>query len=240
MRLIPALDLMGGNAVRLLQGKADAIKRYDGLGSPVDIARKWVDEGAELLHIIDLDSAFSRGNNIEHIWKILDSLETPIQLGGGIRTLEKAEYLLDKGIYRVIVGSMAVRNPESVYRLLRKYGEERVSIALDHRRGLLAIDGWRENTGISLKDAMMTHLENGVNIFLVTYVENDGTLNGPDIDSINNLGGFDARIISAGGISSIDDLHSLKKTGIYAAVIGKALYEQCFTLRDAINELGVF
>ena len=239
MKLIPAIDLMEGNVVRLHQGESNSMKQYDSLSSPVDIARRWVEEGAELLHIIDLDAAFGRGDNMGVIREISSELGTPIQLGGGIRSEEKARDLLDTGIYRVIIGSMAVRNPEAVYRLLDEYDDNSVSVALDHRNGLLAIDGWRENTGTNLVDAITSFIEKGVKVFLVTSVEKDGTLKGPDVENLGLITKKDATIIAAGGVGSLADLQKLKNTGVSAAVIGKALYEGCFTLREAIESVEV-
>ena len=226
---------MGGHVVRLRQGESDSVRRYDSLGSPVDVARRWVEEGTELLHIIDLDAAFGRGDNIRVVTEISRELSTPIQLGGGIRSEDKARRLLDTGIYRVIIGSMAARSPEAVYRLLDEYDDDRISVALDHRDGYLAIDGWREDTYTKLSDAITSYRENGVRVFLVTSVVKDGTLTGPDLDNLSLITHMDATIIAAGGVGSLADLQKLITSGVSAAVIGKALYEGCFTLREALE-----
>ena len=234
MMVIPAIDVMDGKVVRLTNGNQEVKTYYESLGSPLDVALLWRDQGAEFLHVIDLDGALGRGENRKLVRSILDHLEIPVQIGGGIRSIGSARELLDTGADRIILGSMAVRSPEGVSRLREEYGEDRIVVALDHRKGEVLKRGWEGYVDRSIEDALSEFINLGFKWFLITDAERDGTMEGPDIDTYSKVSGR-ASIIAAGGVGSLGDLISLKGAGVKATVVGKALYEGRFTLREAIS-----
>lgn len=235
MKIFPAIDLMEGKVVRLFQGDPKTAKKYDYLGEPVAIAKKWEEEGADALHIIDLDAAFNKGNNLATISKIVEAVKLPVHVGGGIRSLEAAENLLNIGVRYVMLGTLAFRKPEAAANLRKKFGD-RVIVALDHRNGKVMIEGWKTPAGLEVKDALERFLGLQVKTFLLTSISRDGTLEGIDVDVLSQACAYkEARIIAAGGIGSLKDLAVLKRIGVYGVVIGKALYEGMFTLKEALK-----
>lgn len=234
MKFIPAIDLMDGSVVRLTKGEESTRKEYE--TSPMDAALDWQRQGAKYIHIIDLDAAFGKTPNTDLILKIVDKLNVPIQLGGGIRSYESATELLDRGVSRIILGSMAIRKPEETLWLLEDYGPERVVIALDHRNGLIAIQGWQETTEVKLDYVLDKYVEAGFKWFIVTNVDTDGMFTGPDIETFNRIASK-ASIIASGGVSQLSDLTRLTEIGVDGVVVGKALYEGRFTVSDAINTI---
>jgi phosphoribosylformimino-5-aminoimidazole carboxamide ribotide isomerase len=234
MQFIPAIDLMDGSVVRLTKGEESTRKGYD--TSPMDAALDWQRQGAKYIHIIDLDAAFGKTPNTDLILEIVDKLKIPIQMGGGIRSYEKATELLDKGVGRVILGSMAIRKPEETFWLLEDYGPERVVIALDHRNGLIAIQGWQETTEVKLDYMLDKYVEAGFKWFIVTNVDTDGMFTGPDVETFNRIASK-ASIIASGGVSQLSDLTELTEIGVAGVVVGKALYEGRFTVTEAIEEI---
>lgn len=238
MEVIPALDLLDGRVVRLTRGDLRHTKVYDRAGDPLAIARMWVDEGAKTLHIIDLSGAFSRGNNRELILGIANSLEARVQVGGGIRDLKTAEALLDGGVHRVILGTMAFKEPNSLVRLLDNYGERRVAVALDYgERGQVMVGGWTTQTGRGVVEAMDFFKGFGVKFYLLTAIERDGTLRGSDRETIERVISIEeeVNIMASGGINGLEDISALKKTGVYGVILGKALYEGKINLREALK-----
>lgn len=239
MQLIPAIDLMNSKIVRLTQGEAQTAKIYEQYGGPVETAKRWRDEGAGKLHIIDLDAAFGKGNNHPVITEIAKNITLPIQVGGGIRSFEIAEKLFNTGITQVMLGSLAFRDFSAITRLQDKFGKESVVVALDNKNGWVMIDGWRTTTDMTLQDALDKFIELGVQRFLITSITHDGLLSGPDLETLSEaVKCSGSKILAAGGIGSIDDLAELKKIGVEGAVIGKALYEGRFTLKEAIQKIG--
>ncbi len=234
MEIIPAVDIMNGEVVRLVRGDPKAKISYSHLGDPVSLAVKWSKEGADLIHIIDLDAALGIGSNWETILRILRAVNIPVQVGGGIRTLKTAQDLLEEGVERVILGSLAFREPQTIEKLIEEYGKDKVVIALDHLKGEVMIKGWKESTDLTVLKAIQKFLECGSNLFLVTSVLRDGTMIGPDIETLKKTMEIypDVRLIAAGGIRSIDDIASLNKIGVHGVVIGRALYDGIFTLRE--------
>ncbi|MCL2642053.1 MAG: 1-(5-phosphoribosyl)-5-[(5-phosphoribosylamino)methylideneamino]imidazole-4-carboxamide isomerase [Candidatus Bathyarchaeota archaeon] len=240
MQLIPAIDLMNSKIVRLSQGEAKTVKVYEQFGGPVKAAKRWCDEGAGKLHIIDLDAAFGQGNNHPVIAEIAKNINLPIQVGGGIRSFEIAEKLFATGITQVMLGSLAFKDFSVITRLQDNFGQDSVIVALDHKDGWVMIDGWRTVTSMTLQDAFDKFTGLGVQCFLVTSIARDGLLSGPDFETLAEAVKYSgAKILAAGGISSIDDLVGLKRIGVDGAVIGKALYEGRFTLKHAIQKMGV-
>ncbi|MCL2172263.1 MAG: 1-(5-phosphoribosyl)-5-[(5-phosphoribosylamino)methylideneamino]imidazole-4-carboxamide isomerase [Nitrososphaerota archaeon] len=240
MQLIPAIDLMSSKIVRLSQGEAKTAKVYEHFGGPVEAAKRWYDEGASKLHIIDLDAAFGQGNNHFVIAEIAKNINLPIQVGGGIHSFEVAEKLFSTGIHQVMLGSLAFKDFSVITRLQDKFGKESVIVALDNKNGQVMINGWRTATNLTLQDALDKFIALGVNHFLITSIMHDGLLDGPDLETLAKTVKYSgAKILAAGGIGSIDDLFHLKEIGVDGAVIGKALYESRFTLKQAIQKIGV-
>ena len=240
MQLIPAIDLISGKIVRLSRGEAKTAKVYEQFGGPVETAKLWRNEGAGKLHIIDLDAAFGNGNNNELIAEIAEKIALPIQVGGGIRTFEIAEKLFKTGISQVILGALAFSDQSTIGKIQKLFGDEAVVVALDNKDGKIMIGGWKTTAALTLQEALEKFSALGVRRFLITSIDRDGTLSGPDIETLYSAVKFpNIKIIAAGGISSINDLVALKRVGVEGAVIGKALYEGRFTLREAIQKIGV-
>ena len=236
MQVIPAIDLMKGKIVRLSRGDPKTAKVYVQFGGPVETAKKWKAEGAKKLHIIDLDAAFGTGDNLSIIAKIAESVDLPIQVGGGIRTVKVVEKLLTLGVSQVILGALAFSDPNEIVQVQRKFGSERVIVALDNKDGKIMVEGWKTPTTFSLKEALEKFAKLEVGTFLVTSITKDGTLSGPDLEALSEACRYpNVEIIAAGGIGNLNDLIALKRVGVEAAVVGKALYEGRFTLKEAIK-----
>jgi len=239
VQVIPAIDLMRSRVVRLTHGDPEQATFYDSWGTPVEVALKWKREGAQRLHIIDLDAALGKADNLKTVLKISKEMELPVQVGGGIRSVKAVERLLNAGIQYVILGSLAFQDPAAITRILEKFSAERIIIALDNREGMVLIEGWTSITKFTLKDALEAYVKQGAKYFLLTSIAADGTLSGPDLDTLEEAciwsGGG---IIAAGGIGTLKDLVALKRVGVDAAVVGKALYEGKFTLKQAIEAVG--
>ena len=240
MQLIPAVDLMNGKIVRLTHGDPKTAKVYDQFGGPVETANKWRAEGAGKIHIIDLDAALGSGDNLSVIAEIVENMDLPIQVGGGIRKVEAAEKLLKLGVNQVILGALAFSDPEAVSQIQQEFGAESVIVALDNKDGKIMVEGWKTATGLGVKEALEKFVALDVYTFLVTSITRDGTLSGPDLDTLKEACQYaGAAIIAAGGIGGLDDLVALKRVGVAGAVIGKALYEGKFTLKEALKMIGV-
>jgi phosphoribosylformimino-5-aminoimidazole carboxamide ribotide isomerase len=239
LQVIPAIDLMNGKIVRLSRGDPKTAKVYDQFGNPVETAKKWKEEGAKKLHIIDLDAAFGTGDNLSVIAEIAETITLPIQVGGGIRKIEAVEKLLTMGISQVILGALAFTDPKAITQIQKELGPETVIVALDNKDGKIMVEGWKTPTTLGIKEALEKFTELEVKTFLVTSITKDGTLSGPDIDTLSEACQYpDVKIIAAGGIGGLNDLIALKRIGVEGAVIGKALYEGRFTLKEALKTVG--
>jgi phosphoribosylformimino-5-aminoimidazole carboxamide ribotide isomerase len=239
VQLIPAIDLMNGKIVRLTHGDPKTAKVYDQFGGPEETAKKWRAEGAGKIHVIDLDAALGTGDNLSVIAEIVENIDLPIQVGGGIRSAEAAEKLLKLGVSQVILGALAFSDPETVTQIQQEFGAESVIVALDNKDGKIMIEGWKTTTGLDMKEALEKFVALGVSTFLVTSITRDGTLSGPDLDTLREACQYpDVEVIAAGGIGGLDDLLALKRVGVAGAVIGKALYEGRFTLKEALKTIG--
>jgi phosphoribosylformimino-5-aminoimidazole carboxamide ribotide isomerase len=240
MQLIPAIDLMSSKIVRLTKGKAETAKSYEAqFGTPLQAAERWRDEGAGKLHIIDLDAAFSIGDNRSVIADVAKNISLPIQVGGGIRSYEIAENLLKTGIAQVILGSLAFSDPLVISQIQKRFGPDSVIVALDNREGRIMVEGWQTATAMTVDDALQKYTELGVQTYLITSIAQDGMLNGPDLQTLSGAVMYSGvKVIAAGGIGSIGDLSALKEIGCEGAVIGKALYEGRFTLKEALAKIG--
>ncbi|MDW0140846.1 MAG: 1-(5-phosphoribosyl)-5-[(5-phosphoribosylamino)methylideneamino] imidazole-4-carboxamide isomerase [Nitrososphaeraceae archaeon] len=220
MRVIAAVDIMGGSVVRLVKGNPANKVEYS--NDPVETAKKWENVGADMLHVVDLDAAFSTGSNSELIAKISEAVRIPLQIAGGIRSLEKAEEVLSMAS-RVVIGTMAYREPEVIRKLVKK-NAGRVAISVDQIDGMVMVKGWKESTGTRVADAILQFLAIGVDEFLLTSIDRDGTLQGPDIKTLADAA-VSARIIASGGISSIEDVIRIRSAGCSSVIIGKAMYD---------------
>ena len=229
MQVIPAIDLMSGKIVRLTRGDPKTSKSYEYFGDPVAVAIRWEREGADAVHIIDLDAALDRGNNTEVIREVVRAVRVPVQVGGGIRTLDIARKLLVIGTHSVILGALAFNDASAVASLLKDFGNDRVVVALDYLNGQVMVKGWKTPVKMTVEEALKKFLDLGTKFFLVTSIEKDGTLAGPDQDVLAKIcQGSRAYVIAAGGIGKLEDLVMLRQIGVSGVVIGKALYEGRF------------
>jgi phosphoribosylformimino-5-aminoimidazole carboxamide ribotide isomerase len=236
VQLIPAIDLMNGKIVRLTHGDPKTAKVYSQFGGPVETAKKWQKDGATKLHIIDLDAALGMGNNMPVIADIAESTDLPIQVGGGIRSVDAVEKVLGLGVSQVILGALAFSDPKAITQIQQRFGEESVIVALDNRDGKVMVEGWKTATALGMKEALEKFVALGVKVFLVTSITKDGTLSGPDLDTLREACQYPSvEVIAAGGIGGLNDLVALKRVGVAGAVIGKALYEGRFTLKEALK-----
>jgi len=236
LQVIPAIDLMKGKIVRLSRGDPKTAKIYDQFGTAVETAKKWKNEGAKKLHIIDLDAAFGTGDNLSIITEIAESVYLPIQVGGGIRTIKAVEKLLTMGISQVILGALAFSDPNAIAQVQKKFGSKPIIVALDNKDGKIMVEGWKTPTAFSIKEALEKFDKLKVGTFLITSITKDGTLSGPDLETLSEACQYpNVEIIAAGVIGRLNDLTALKRVGVEAAVVGKALYEDKFTLKEALK-----
>jgi phosphoribosylformimino-5-aminoimidazole carboxamide ribotide isomerase len=238
MLIIPAVDIMGGKCVRLVQGDPTKLKVY--FNNPLEAAKLLEDQGAELIHLIDLDAALGSGQNMDTIEKILKNLRVKVQIGGGIRTIEKAEILMKLGASRVIFGTAAIQNPTLIKEAVRRYGSTRIAVAIDEKKDKVTFHGWKDQSEINYLD--LAHrfetMEVGAIIFTSTSV--DGTLKGPQVEKIVRLvETVKMPVIASGGIASLNDLVELTGTGVDGVVVGTALYEGKFTLKQALEAVKI-
>jgi len=236
LKVIPAIDLMKGKVVRLTKGDPEQATFYDDMGTPVQIAQKWKAQGAERLHIIDLDAAFDKPDNLRTVAQIAKATGLPLQVGGGIRSVAAAERLLKAGIDSVILGSLALREPSAITTLQSKFDPERIIVALDNKDGMIMVEGWTSTTSYTVMDALDEYARLGVKTFLITSIARDGTLSGPDLETLNDgCRHSGVKVIAAGGIGDLKDLVLLSHTGVWGVVVGKALYERKFALEEAMK-----
>jgi phosphoribosylformimino-5-aminoimidazole carboxamide ribotide isomerase len=224
MLVIPAIDLLDGNVVRLVRGNPDNKVIYG--SDPVQIARKWEFAGADMLHVVDLDATLRTGqNNTEIVLRIINSVRIPVEVAGGIRSIPLVKEFFSKNAAKVVIGTMAYKNPDSIKQLAKK-NRDKIVISLDQYNGNVMVDGWRETTGSKVTDSLMLFMNMGVREFLLTSVDRDGTMTGPDIPTLSSAASFtSAKIIASGGISSIEDAIKVKNIGCSGVILGKALYE---------------
>lgn len=239
MQLYPAIDIRGGRCVRLTQGEFDKEKVYS--HHPADMARKWREQGATYLHLVDLDGALAgRSVNEEVIRSIVQAVDIPVELGGGIRTMEAAERMLNLGVARVIVGTKAVERPEFMGELVSRFGAEHIAAGVDAKNGLVAVQGWEELSCLRAEDLCLRMKEMGIRHIIYTDISRDGMLTGPNVEATRALTlatGLD--VIASGGVSSMEDLRRLSQAQVQGAIIGKALYENRISLKDAVKEFEV-
>ena len=230
--VVPAVDVQDGQVVQLVGGKRDTGKRY---GDPVDAAKRWVEAGAETLHLVDLDGAFEGVRaNAPAVEAILEAVDVDVQLGGGIRTRADAADLLDRGVNRVILGTAAVERPELVSEISAQYPGS-VLVSLDAKDGEVVVSGWTEETGLDPAAAAARYEELGAGGILFTDVNVEGRLAGVRTDPVERVvEAVGIPVVASGGVATLDDVVALRDAGAAAVVVGSALYEGRFTLREAM------
>jgi 1-(5-phosphoribosyl)-5-[(5-phosphoribosylamino)methylideneamino] imidazole-4-carboxamide isomerase/N-(5'phosphoribosyl)anthranilate isomerase len=237
LALLPAVDVSGGQAVRLVQGAAGTETSY---GDPLEAALAWQRAGARWIHLVDIDAAFGRGSNAALLATVVGQLEAAVELSGGIRDDAALAAALDTGCQRVVIGTAALENPDWVRRVIAAHGD-RIAVGLDVRGTRLAARGWTADGGELLK--VLARLEaDGCRRYVVTDVTKDGMLTGPNLDLLRLVCAHSGRpVIASGGVGGLADLQaiaSLRSDGVEGAIIGKALYTQAFTLEDALAAVG--
>ena len=225
MKVLAAIDIMNGEVVRLTKGDQATKKVYS--KDPVEIAKKWEKDGADMLHIVDLDAAFgSTSNNLSIISEILKAVNIKVQIGSGIRDTDTFERIAKMGFSRIVVGTMAYRNTNEL-RLLCKNYSDKIVISLDEMNGKVMIDGWQSSSDSTVDDAIIKFNKFGISNFLLTSIIKDGTLSGPDIVTLNSINtDRKSKIIASGGISNLLDVLRVRSIGCDSVILGKALYEE--------------
>ncbi|WP_455049164.1 1-(5-phosphoribosyl)-5-[(5-phosphoribosylamino)methylideneamino]imidazole-4-carboxamide isomerase [Mitsuokella sp.] len=236
MIIFPAIDIRGGKCVRLLKG--DFAKETVFSDKPEDMAKKWQAQGAEFLHLVDLDGALKgKSQNLATVEKILAAVDIPVELGGGIRTMENIDEVLKLGVRRVILGSVAVRSPELVREACAKYGD-RIVVGIDAKDGIVAVDGWGVSGNIEATALAKEMKKAGVKTIIYTDISRDGTLAGVNVEATAKLARESGvNIVASGGVKSIDDIKALKpyeKDGIEGVIVGKSIYMGTLDLAEAI------
>lgn len=233
MKLYPAIDLKEGQCVRLLQGNYNEVTVYG--NHPADMAKKWEQLGGDYLHIVDLDGAKSgKSINAEAIKEIVNTVTIPIEVGGGIRTLEDIKVQLARGVDRVILGSAAIKNKGLVKEAIDCFGADKIVIGVDAKNGKVAVEGWLEVTDTTALDFCQALEKLGVETVIYTDIAKDGMMQGPNIEETKKLvENTKLKIIASGGVSSLEDLKALHRIGVYGAIIGKALYTNAISLEEA-------
>jgi phosphoribosylformimino-5-aminoimidazole carboxamide ribotide isomerase len=238
VHLYPAIDLRGGRVVRLAQGEAARETRYH--DDPVALAEEFTHAGAQWLHLVDLDRAFGTGDNLGTVRAVAALLgrRVRIQVGGGLRSLDALQAVLDLGVQRAVLGTAAVTDPALVPAALARAGAERLAIGLDARDGMVAIRGWVETTGLRADEVCRRVLAEGARTVVFTDVGRDGMLTGPDIPGAIALQTLGAEVIASGGVAALEDLRAVRQAGLAGAIVGRAIYEGRFTVRQALEAVA--
>lgn len=232
MQIIPAVDVLGGSVVRLMNGRYDEVTEYG--SDPVEVGTAWMADGAELIHVVDLNGARS-GEPDSDLWKALGESGVAFQIGGGIRDQATAEQAVEAGAARVVVGTAAVYGGRALHKIVAAVGRTRVVAAIDVRSDRARGAGWTDG-GAPVSDVVHRVVASGVGVALVTGIERDGAMSGPDFELLAQVSDLapSLRIIASGGVDSLAAVAALHSVECEAAIIGRALYEGCFTLPDAI------
>jgi len=232
--VIPAVDLLGGKCVRLFRGDPTKNKVY--YEDPLEAAQILEREGAELIHVVDLDAALGSGDNLQAIKRILENVQVKVEIGGGIRSLEKADELLKLGAYRIIFGTAAVKNPSLVKEAVTSFGSEHVAVAIDEKDGKVAVHGWQNKSTVDCLELARLFDGMAVGALIFTPVSVDGTLEGPRIEkTVELMNAVSVPVVASGGVAKLDDLVALNKTGVAGVIVGTAIYEKKFTVKEALE-----
>lgn len=234
MLIMPAVDIKNGKCVQLVQGEPGTEQVI--IENPEKVAKSWEDKGAEVIHVIDLDGALESTTNINTIKKVLKEVSVPIQLGGGIRSISYAKELLNLDIERLIIGTMGIKEPETIANLSEEYGSERIMISLDSKDSKVVIKGWQEKIDKTATELSKEFENIGAGSILFTNVDVEGLLGGfhldPVVDLVNSV---NIPIVYSGGVTTIEDVKQLSTTGAQGVVIGSALYKHKINLEDALK-----
>jgi phosphoribosylformimino-5-aminoimidazole carboxamide ribotide isomerase len=239
MLIIPAIDLRNGRCVRLAQGRKGSETTYD--ANPVEIAQKFECDGARMLHVVDLDAAFAENNsrNREVLRELIATVSIPIQFGGGVRSIEDAKSVLSIGVSRVVIGTIAVESPEIVDRLLQLFGDAAIVAGIDAREGQVVTRGWETSERITAVALAKRMVKAGIKRIIYTDTQRDGMLAGVNLEQTRLIAeSASVKVTASGGISSlrdIEELAPLNQFGVDSVIVGKALYEGRFTLKEAMN-----
>lgn len=233
MRIYPAIDILGHRCVRLRQGDYDQVTVY---GDPLQMALIWKAQGAQVLHVVDLDGAHTgQATNALQVRAIVRETGLDIQLGGGIRSLEQAEKWIKLGVQRVVVGTLAIESPELVAKMVQNLGSESIAVAIDARNGLVATQGWREQTKVAVESAIASMQAHGVRHFLYTDIHRDGMLTEPNYEMTRQVVRWvDGTVVASGGVGSVRAITELGRAGVAGVVVGKALYDNLVTLPECL------
>ncbi|WP_411954708.1 1-(5-phosphoribosyl)-5-[(5-phosphoribosylamino)methylideneamino]imidazole-4-carboxamide isomerase [Alkalibacillus sp. S2W] len=235
MRIFPAIDLRNGQCVRLKQGDYNDETVY---GDPIEMAEQWERDGASYLHLVDLDAAKGDpSENGEVIEQIVSHVNIPVQVGGGVRDLDRIQTLLDKGVTRVILGTAAVKDPAFAKEAAAQFGGDRVVVSIDARDGYVATDGWIETSELEAVDFAVQMQSYGIKTIVYTDIAKDGMLQGPNIDALYEMNeATSLNVIASGGVTSLKDIRALNDVKLYGAIVGKALYENKVNLAAIMKE----
>ena len=233
--MYPAIDLLGGKVVRLRKGRASDAKIYS--SDPAALARSWSRTGIDGIHVVDLDGAFGQGNNLDAIGQIIRATETPVQVGGGIRSATIARELIEADADTLVVGTVALTDETTFNHIVEIVTLPRIVVALDYRDEDVLIAGWRQLSSIKLDKALQHLMHAGVRSFLLTCAERDGMMDGPDVDTIRQVcqRHSEARVFASGGARSTADVAALRDAGAHAVIIGKAILEGTLPISEAVK-----
>ena len=237
-QIIPAIDLRGGKCVRLFQGDFSKETVYG--DDPIQMARIWQDEGASIIHIVELDGARTGfQKNLKEIQAIVTAIDVPVQVGGGIRSLDNINRLLEAGVERTVIGTAAVENEAFVAEALRIHPDA-IVIGIDAREGLIATKGWEQQESVSTNEIIQRMSNLGARHYVHTDISRDGALTGPNVEAIKDVitAAAPASVIASGGVASIDDIKALARTGALGVIVGKALYNHSFSLNQALAAMS--
>jgi len=231
MKIIPAIDIMNGQVVRLYKGDPKQKTIYS--DNPIEIAKKWEQNGADMIHIVDLDATLGIGSNVSIIKKITENVSIPLEIAGGLRD-ESIIMNTSQISKRVVLGTLAFKDQNTLKKLLEKLGPEKIVISVDHKEGEIVIQGWQKGTGIGLIDAIKDFVSMGFSEFLLTNVNRDGTLEGPDLKFLEQACQLEnTNVIASGGISNVKDVQDVKEKNSFGVILGKALYENKISIEEA-------
>ena len=241
MRFIvyPAIDLRAGNVVRLKEGDPARMTAYS--RDPAEMARRWLNAGASWLHVVNLDGAFGESDNsnrlaLQNILRIAGEFEARIQFGGGMRSLDAAGDVLNVGVRRVILGTVAIEQPDVVAAAIKKFGSERIAVGIDARDGLVRVRGWKESSGISAIDLALQMGTVGVRTLIFTDVGRDGLGSGLNVPATRRLAEMSGlEVIASGGVHTLEDVIAAREANLAGVIIGRALYEGTIDLEEALN-----
>lgn len=234
MFIIPAVDIKNGKCVQLVQGKPGTEQIV--LENPVKAALEWEKRGSSILHVIDLGGALEEGGNLPVVEEIISEVSIPVQMGGGIRTMDDATYLLDMGVDRIILGTLAIENPDNVQELSSEFGSERIIVALDSKDSQVVVRGWTEKTDQKAPVLGKIMEKQGAGSILFTNVDHEGLLGGFKVEPLQELlEAVDIPVIYSGGVSTLEDVSVLSETDAYGVVIGSALYKGTINFEDALR-----